>query len=858
MAADWPFLGRQREVDAVVAACSPGRGGVVIAGPAGVGKTSIADAARRRLRAQGRGTPLVLATASAARVPYGVFPPAQGPGGPASSAAAILGAGTDAVCLIDDAHLLDRRSAALVRRLAADGGITVVLTVRTGEPVPDDVTAVWRDGLLARLDVAPLADADLLAAAESFLGGPLDASAAERLTRLSAGNALYLRLLVEGQRASGRLTRVGKVWRWHDPGLPPALVELVSARLDALPATVREVLDIVALASPLDVATLSGLTSRAAVERAERHGAIAVDDGAGGTLIVRAAHPLYAEVALARLPRLRARRMRARIVTRLARHGGTDPAAVLQRAALMLDADLPADPDLLARGAELAVTAGDTTLADRLSTASLEAGGGFAAQSVRAFVRAWAGHDLDVTVRELSRLAQLARTPEQAVYAVVNQAMSLAWEADDADAARAVLDAALTRWPGFAVLSACATIIDVYRVAGDTTISPDRARTTPDATTTAIAAAAVAADAAVRGRHHDFRAAVEGCLGAAAASSDPAGFGVSVTPLMIRGFCLAGEIAEARRLAGARLDAAVGREPFAQLLGCMAADAALAAGAARTARGLLDQAWAGLLAFGDAGPWRSICAAESSRASALLGEPRAARTWYERAVAARQRSFALLDVDLILTHAGVTAAEGASAEAARLALRAADLARERGHGGYEVVALQSALQLGTTGLGDRVEDAAAGVEGPRAGAARRFAAALDDRDATALRDVSADYERLGDLIAAADAAALAAAGFDREGARPLAQEARIRVRRLSDAAEGVRTGTMRRCLQALPLTSREWEIAELAARGGSSRDIARRLVLSVRTVEGHLYRIYPKLGITGRDELAAVMGAEDE
>ena len=62
----------------------------------------------------------------------------------------------------------------------------------------------------------------------------------------------------------------------------------------------------------------------------------------------------------------------------------------------------------------------------------------------------------------------------------------------------------------------------------------------------------------------------------------------------------------------------------------------------------------------------------------------------------------------------------------------------------------------------------------------------------------------------------------------------------------------------LPLTAREWEIAELAARGDSSRDIARRLVLSVRTVEGHLYRIYPKLGIAGRDELPAVMDARVE
>lgn len=859
MAAEWPFLGRQRELDAVVAACRPGRGGLVVAGPAGVGKTSIVTVARRRLAARGRVTAIVLGTPAATQLPFGAFPPADGVAASASTAAATLGLGTDAVCFVDDAQLLDRQSAALVRRMVADRAITVVLALRTGEPAPNDITALWRDAQLARLDVDRLGDVDLVAAAESFLSGPLDASAAERLTRLSAGNALYFRLLVEGERAAGRLARSGKVWRWQDPGLPPALRELVTARLDGLPATARSVLDVVALAGSIDVGTLSGLTSRAALERAEEAGAVAVDDAADGTPVVRAAHPLFGEVALARLPRLRARRTRAAIIARLARHGEGNAATTLRRAVLMLDADLRPDADLLARGAELAVSAGDTALADRLSTAALQAGGGFAAQRVRVFVRSWAGHDPDVTVRELSRLAQLARTPEQAVHAVVNQALSLAWEADDAGAARAVLDAGLTRWPGFAVLRAAAAVIDVYRVAGEATAAAEILRDPgADATTVAIAAAAVAAEAAAVGRHEDHRVAVRRCLAAAAEPADPAAFGVSVTPMMIRGLCLAGAIPEARQLAETRRRAALGREPFEHLLACMTADAALGAGAARTARGLLDQAWSGLLPFGDAGPWRSICAAAASRSAALLGDAVAARSWYRRAVAARRASFALLDVDLMLTHAAVAAAEGASAEAARTAIAAADLARERGHHGYQVMALQQALQFGVTGLRSRVADAARAVEGPRARAAHLLASALDEGDAAALCGVSADYERMGDLIAAADTAALAAAAFERDGVRPSAQEARLRVRRLSDAAEGACTGTMRRCLRELPLTPREWEIAELAARGGSSRDIARRLVVSVRTVEGHLYRIYGKLGLTGRDELAVVLGAPDE
>ncbi len=55
------------------------------------------------------------------------------------------------------------------------------------------------------------------------------------------------------------------------------------------------------------------------------------------------------------------------------------------------------------------------------------------------------------------------------------------------------------------------------------------------------------------------------------------------------------------------------------------------------------------------------------------------------------------------------------------------------------------------------------------------------------------------------------------------------------------------------LTAREREIALLAAEGLRSRDIAERLVVSVRTVDNHLQHTYRKLGVRRRDELAGVL-----
>jgi DNA-binding CsgD family transcriptional regulator len=60
----------------------------------------------------------------------------------------------------------------------------------------------------------------------------------------------------------------------------------------------------------------------------------------------------------------------------------------------------------------------------------------------------------------------------------------------------------------------------------------------------------------------------------------------------------------------------------------------------------------------------------------------------------------------------------------------------------------------------------------------------------------------------------------------------------------------------LPLTRREREIITLAGQGLSNQQIADRLDLSVRTVEGHLYRAGAKLATTHRDQLAALLRSD--
>ncbi|NUR85389.1 MAG: helix-turn-helix transcriptional regulator, partial [Nonomuraea sp.] len=85
-----------------------------------------------------------------------------------------------------------------------------------------------------------------------------------------------------------------------------------------------------------------------------------------------------------------------------------------------------------------------------------------------------------------------------------------------------------------------------------------------------------------------------------------------------------------------------------------------------------------------------------------------------------------------------------------------------------------------------------------------------------------------------------------------ARSAAARAWILASACDGAVTPALAR-LNAPGLTARELEVAGLAAAGTANRDIAERLVLSIRTVENHLHAAYAKLGVTGRADLERVL-----
>ena len=191
----------------------------MLIGSAGVGKTWLARTAADRLASQFGRVDWVTGTTPA--VPFSAFNHLIEVPGTGKTAAVLRAArealGDGRLLIVDDAHLLDKLSAALVYQLAVSGASKLIVTVAPNAPVAEEISALWRDNLLARIDVAPPG---------------------------------------------------------HDDSRQARLVEAFVA---ALPGTAHRLLEYLAVENPLSLADASALAGRDAVTDAEAAGAVVVD-----------------------------------------------------------------------------------------------------------------------------------------------------------------------------------------------------------------------------------------------------------------------------------------------------------------------------------------------------------------------------------------------------------------------------------------------------------------------------------------------------------------------------------------------------------------------------------------------------
>src|SRR5262249_53233075 len=241
------------------------------------------------------------------------------------------------------------RSLALLGYLAAQRAIFLIATVRTGEPVPDLLTDLWRDGWLERIDLHDLSRAHVDTLLHLALGGPIEAGAGQELWEASRGNPLYVHELVLGALQSGALVDRSGVWHLEDH-LPASsrLLDLVEQRIGGLPAEARSVVELLALCQPVELGYLETAAPAGVLESLERAGLVTITVADGQ---VRLAHPLHAKVVRAAMPKLRARAVLLAQAERLAAAGAAPGPSELRIAVWRLDAGAQPDPAVLLRGA---------------------------------------------------------------------------------------------------------------------------------------------------------------------------------------------------------------------------------------------------------------------------------------------------------------------------------------------------------------------------------------------------------------------------------------------------------------------------------------------------------------------------
>ncbi|MCT7656912.1 LuxR C-terminal-related transcriptional regulator [Mycobacterium deserti] len=859
-----PLAGRDGELATIRRALGGGNNtsGVVIVGSAGVGKTRLAREVLSRAESVGERTNWIVGTESARALPLGAFTamisdtladPLPNVRYLINSLVAQQRKGRILIG-VDDAHLLDGLSAHVVHQLAQSRTARLVVTLRSGAEEPDAITALWKDGLLARLDLEPLsADAarDMI---ETMLGGTVDARSARRFWELTGGNALFAQQLVKDQVAAGRMRLTAGVWMWDgDVAVSQSISDMVGRQLRELTADVALVVDTLSQCEPLAVDALCDLVGPSDLETAEQLRLVTVERS-GGELMARLAHPLFGELRRAGVGEMYLSRIRGRLAQRLAKKPDDDIQATVRRALLTLESDLPPDPRLYLQAAQHAMTLLDLELADRFATAA-HAAGDPEALAVRAvnLLLLGRGGEAEAVLRSIA-----AGCSEGAHQWATMRAANLTWMLGRCSEASAVL-AELKTCPETPAEKYARIAVEACLEAASArcAVAEQKSRAALDSGQLTdyhamMAAVALTMSMGALGRTDDLTAVAGAALDRATTSFQASHMRFWFGSVYARACRLTGRIEECAamvaRLAGsAREIPSLAYANLAFLMGLVE----LIRGDVRTSVKLLHEALAGVERHGVTTGLRPATCFALAEAHAKLGEGEAAEEASAAAQSCVPEDYLYMQTAQSVAAGWALAANGCLREAVTTVDEAAVLARRRNQPTHELLCYQVAAQWGDASGTARVRELAQQIDLPLAKAVARHTESLAVHDGDGLLEASDAYLAIGDRATAADVAAQAAVAYTRKQERKHGLKAAAIAKELSDACGGLCTPALR-VPASQPLTGRQREIVELIVVGLSNREIAKRLVMSVRSVEGHIYRACQRVGASSREELASI------
>lgn len=857
------MLGRTEQLDRIAAALRRADlVGVVLAGEAGVGKSTLLTAAVERAESEGFCVVRIFGSRATATLPLCAFSSLLEPGDVDQSVERFIAvrraladrAGHRPLLIaIDDAHLLDDASAVLVSQMARELAAFVVCSLRTAEPAPEPISSLWVQGVAVLVTVDPLERDDAAALAAAALGGPVSPALEAELWRRTSGNPLFLRELALGSLASESVQLVNGMWTQIGPlAASDALADLVRARLGALSADEQHALCCVALSEPAGLGLIEAVAAPDALMALEEAGLVTVTQDRR-RVVVRLSHPLYGEVVRAQTSQLRARKIRRALADAVTGFGARRRDDTLSVATWRLDCG-DVDAAQFAAAAFDAIRRHDTDLAERLASAA---------------------HDHqpdDLTTRALAMTRHLLGRHEDAL-AVLRPAMDAAPAGSDAWARLGLL-AGLINGRG----------VGDYPLALDILGAVERCDTSPR--TLRRASAMIAMIDLLRADAASARTRAEALV--AAGADEPEVYTAYVGSLAATG-------APVAALAAARAFVERHGEPDPRSLFPDFSWVALAEmGALDEMGNQISSAWESATDLADR---HRQGRAAMAMGHVLLdrGQAATARRWFETSAglyrvtgerfgerwahAGRLLASAQLgdvaDADaaeaaLALTpghpasffeiygergRALLAAVKGQPAVARQQLTELADRLLARGNVGHAMRALVDLARLGDPAAAAQRLDQLGPIDGHGLPAFADLIRALHTGRSDALGASANRLAELGYQALAAEAASAARDALAREGRARDASGMARRAAELMAGTEGGATPLFTVIDSVVPLTRREREIAALVAAGRTSREVADACFLSVRTVETHLARIYDKLGVRSRGELAEVMSS---
>ena len=863
-----PLVGRDELLAHAAALLEGGSRGIVLVGVGGVGKSRLAAEIVQLGMERSYHAVSTVGTQAAAAIPLGalshLLPDLGSTTGTmlaAARSALVRDAGGRPLLLsVDDAHLLDDYSATLILQLAMAMPSFVVATVRSGHAVPDAITSLWKEGLAERIEVERLDDASIERLAAQVLGGPLDPGLASLIGDRARGNALVARELCLAGRDEGSIRLVDGRWSLVGTlGVPALIAEVVAARIADLGPEERRAIDLLAQGEPIGWRLAEQLVDPPALLELERRGLVTLRDD-GRRREIWLSHPMYAEALRSMAGGMLTASIKAQLAAATTATGMRRRTDLLRVATWQLEAGA-GDPDLLRRAAGETYRAADMVGTSRLAAGAWDlrptADTGLLLATALAYSGSYA--EADAIFSAASALATDDATRTR--IAVVHAAILSAGMGQPAAAIQLLADAEVH--VAGAAERAMLRGQRAHLLALDGRPRPALDLVEPlladyaDGPVLVTAAMAGAIALELEGAYEAVVALVDRALPETRRLWDAGE--VSIPPEMLElerygARVSMGILEEPPDVAGAsaREGSRLLNRPIAVLAALHAATTLMHRGRPRSAARAIEAVGpvAADLLGAPASALLSVCAALTGDVAVAGAALAHAESW--------RRSGSVHDPFVDGARIWTRLAEGQPALARRLAAEALEAALAAGRWGQALGLAHTLARIGgidaasaaAARIGDRVHGQFAALR-----LAHISALATDDR--AGLEAAADGFAAIGAELLAAETGMEAARAARRAGeARRATALARTAVARAA-RCEGARTPSIVAPEDELtPLSRRELEVAELAARGLSSEAIADRLFLSVRTVDNHLGHVYQKLGITSRAELAGALGRD--